>query len=452
MSASAPSTLHRFAFGILIPSFLFLSNPARSQNFEGDSVIQVVEGRQGLAIGDLNGDGETTFVDLFLLSLYWQGDITQLESTSPAKHETDIAISRETILHFNGALDESTVNGNSIFAEFGGELLGTHLNLSPDHQTVTLFYNEPLPPSARIRVTVDGNRLKNDKGLLVDVDRDGFPGGVELIDFDTLTLTLLPGTSVFGRVFATELATVKGSTQSVNVPLEGVRISVDGLENVLFADTDALGNFRLEPAPAGAFFVHVDGRTVSESLIDGATVSTSFPNGYYYPYVGKKWESLPGRETNIGTLFLPLVIPGTLHPVSESQDTPIGFAGPVLAEHPEFAGAQAIVPADSLYADDGMRGGMVGMAPVPPDRMPGTLPSFMMPPILISVQTDGATNFDVPVPLCLPNLPDPLTGVPAPPGAKRALFSFNHDIGDFESVGFATVSQDGSLICTDPGV
>ncbi|MCG3196502.1 MAG: hypothetical protein GHCLOJNM_00978 [bacterium] len=452
MNRAARVPLYRCVSRVLILTLLILPLPARAQNIGADAVIQVIEGHQGLSVGDLDGDQETTYIDLFLLSLSWRGLVTRMDSTSPLKNETDIAITRETILRFSGPLDMSTVNGDSVFAEFGGALLGTRLHVSPDKQTVTLFYNDPLPPSARIRVKVDGGKLKNERGLLVDVDRDGFPGGVEFIDFDTLTLTTLPGTAVCGRVFASELATPKGATNPLNIPLEGVRISVDGMENTLFADTDALGNFRLEPAPAGKFFVHIDGRTVTGALIDGVTITTSYPEGYYYPFVGKAWDSLPGREANIGNVYLPLVIPGTLRPVSATQETMIPFPDQVLAEHPEFAGAQVIVPPDSLYADDGTRGGMVGIAPVPPDRMPGSLPDFMMPPILITVQTDGGTNFDTPLPLCLPNLPDPQTGQPAAPGSKRALFSFNHDIGEFENVGSMTVSQDGTMVCTDPGV
>ena len=41
-------------------------------------------------------------------------------------------------------------------------------------------------------------------------------------------------------------------------------------------------------------------------------------------------------------------------------------------------------------------------------------------PIVITVQTDGATNFDEPVPVCFPNLPDPETGnrLPARPALR----------------------------------
>lgn len=138
--------------------------------------------------------------------------------------------------------------------------------------------------------------------------------------------------------------------------------------------------------------------------------------------------------------------------MSRAEDTEITFPPAVLAEHPELEGVSITVPADSLFADDGTRGGMVGIAAVPPDRLPGELPPGLEFPIVITVQTDGATNFDVPVPACFPNLPDPETGEPLPANSKSALFSFNHDTGRFELAGPMTVSADGQLVCTDPGV
>ncbi len=92
------------------------------------------------------------------------------------------------------------------------------------------------------------------------------------------------------------------------------------------------------------------------------------------------------------------------------------------------------------------------MAPVPPDRLPEPLPPGLNLPLVITIQTDGSANFDRPVPVKFPNLPDPVTGVKLPPGAKTALWSFNHDTGRWEIQGSATISADGQLAVTDPGV
>ena len=74
----------------------------------------------------------------------------------------------------------------------------------------------------------------------------------------------------------------------------------------------------------------------------------------------------------------------------------------MIAENPELEGVEIVVPPDALFADDGARGGMVGIAPVDPNRLPGTLPDDLEFPLVITVQTDGATNFDRPVPVKFP--------------------------------------------------
>src|SRR5206468_10570159 len=118
------------------------------------------------------------------------------------------------------------------------------------------------------------------------------------------------------------------------------------------------------------------------------------PVGDYYPVVGKKWQSSAGQTVNIGEVYLPRVIAGTLQPVSRSSDTTVTFPSSVLTTFPGFAGVQITIPADSLYSDNGSRGGMVGIAPVPPDRIPGPLPGGLEFPLVITVQTDGGSNFD----------------------------------------------------------
>ncbi len=366
---------------------------------------------------------------------------TSIVRTSPQNGEDGVAVTRETVVEFDLPLLAGSVTSDAIFAQFAGERLDARIHLSSSRQVATLFYSAPLPASARVRVTVDGDLLLDDEGRPVDADGDEEPGGVKIFDFDTLTLTSTPDTIVVGRIFASELDD-DGDGGSINEPLAGVTITVDGMEGTLRAVTDAKGDFRLENAPAGRFFVH----------IDGSTATNGVPEGAYYPTVGKAWESVIGQETIVGDVFLPLIRPGTLQPVSEEVETAITFPDEVLADFPELEGVELFVPPGSLHHDDGTPGTLVGIAPVPPDRIPGQLPPGLGFAIVITIQTGGATNFDVPVPACFPNLPDPETGETLPPGASSALWSFNHDSGRFEVVGPMTVSADGLLVCTDPGV
>lgn len=375
---------------------------------------------------------------------------TEIVSRSPAPGEDDVSVTREAIIEFSDPIDPSTVSERSVAARFSGEEIAARRYVAKDQRTVTLFWDEQLPASAEIQILVDGGALLNTQGEPVDVTGDGSPGGEEAYTFQTLSLSQVPGTVVTGRVFASELKTVDmGTSQTtVNRPLAGVEIFVQGAPGINTV-TDSSGNFRLENAPAGEFFVYIDGRAVGET---NAGDPTSYPDGPYYPFVGKKWRSIPGSEFNIGDFYLPLVEQGALQEVSETEETKIEFVDSVVENFPEFEGTELTVPPDSLFSDNGLRGGMAGISPVPPDRIPGQLPPGLDFPLVITVQTDGASNFDEPAPVCFPNLPNPQTGEKLEPGDKTALWSFNHDIGEFEVIGSATISEDGELACTDPGV
>ncbi len=409
---------------------------------------------QDQAYADTDQDGRLTQSDLDVLSDAILGlgqslgelPLATLRETSPRRGESLVALTRETILRLTQPLAPgATVSADRLHAEFGGRRILARTEISTDRRAVTLFYLEPLPASARIRVTFRGDGLQDIHGRELDLDGDGTAGGSATLDFDTVTLTVVPGTRVAGRVFASEL--VPGNAgQQVNFPLEGVIITVDGLEETLRATTDAQGNFRLDPAPAGSFFVHIDGRTAVNT-----PVPTRWPEGPYYPTVGKAWQSVPGEEVNLGNIYLPLVSAGSLQPVSDTAVTQVRFPDEVLRQNPGLEGVTLEVPANSLFSDNGTRGGRIGIAPVAPDRLPSALPPGVSFPLVITVQTDGGSNFDRPVPVCFPNLPDPVTGQVLSPGDPAALWSFNHDLGDWEVVGSMTTSADGRLVCSDPG-
>ncbi len=370
-----------------------------------------------------------------------------VRTSSPLDGETGVAVTRETIVYFTAPLaGDAMMTTNNFYAGFGGHRILSRIELSSNRTKASLFYLEPLPGSAHINVVFDGAGLTDSSGQPVDPDGDGLPGGQLLFGFDTLNLTPLVNTAVIGTVYASELVP-GGDTgaNAVNKPLAGVTITVDGMEETLRAVTDASGKFTLSPVPPGRFFVHIDGRTVTN-----LTAGIRYPDQSYYPYVGKAWEATAGQSNNLaggtGLIYLPLIKAGTLQPVSVTQDTTISFPPSVVSANPALAGVSITVPANSLFNDNGTRGGAVGIAPVPPDRLPGPLPPNLTIPLVITVQTDGALNFDRPAPVCFPNLQK------LEPGQKLALVSFNHKTGEWEIVGPMTASPDGKLICTDPGV
>ncbi len=419
-----------------------------SLDSDGDGIDDVYElERSGIldplndadAQDDPDGNG-LTHLQEFLQG--GDGRLTTKLTSSPLDGEDGVALTRETVLRFDRALAVgTTIRADQFFAEFAGRRLPGRTTLSADRKVATLFYEDPLPAAARVRVTFRGGSIQDEDGEEIDADGDGIPGGETTIDFDTLSLTTLPDTAVCGRVFASNPQTGADGTTFVNEPLAGVRITVDSMEDELFAITDEMGNFRLQPAPVGRFFVHIDGRQATNAI----------PEGAYYPFVGKTWTSRAQEEVTVGNIYLPLIVEGTLQATSTLTQTEVRFPNAVLQEFPEFDGVRLTVPPDTLFSDDGSRGGSIGIAPVPPDRLPGTLPQGLDLPLVITVQTDGATNFDQPVPVQFPNLPDPKTGRALSPGARTAIWSFNHDTGRWEVAGPATISADGQWAVSDPG-
>ena len=412
---------------------------------------------QTIALADVNQDGLVNDTDAALTAAAVAGRTTlpalplaTVRTTSPEFGADGVSVTRETVFYLTLPLaDSAVVNVSRVHATFGARQILSRVELASDHRTVTLFYMEPLPGSASIHVTFDGTGLTDFLGRPVDLDGDGNAGGTAVVDFETLSLTAVANTVASGRVFASEIKRAPNSSTNevINTPLAGVTITVDGMEESLRTVTDAAGNFRLNPAPAGAFFVHIDGRTVTN-----VASGIRYPDLAYYPFVGKRWVTLAGQEINIGDIYLPKVAAGTLQTITAGAPTQVIFPSAVLAANPSLAGVALQVPADSLFSENGVRGGKVGIAPVSPDRLPGPLPTGVNPGVVITVQTDGPSNFDKPVPACFPNLPDPTTGQKLPPGSKSALWSFNHDTGRFEVVGPMTVSDDGTTVCTDPGV
>lgn len=379
-----------------------------------------------------------------------------IESTSPFPEEIGVALSRETIVRFSGPVLASTITDTAIQAHYGDVPVAIRLQTPQGEATTqqaTIFYEATLPGDTTIEVDIDGDLLLDSLGRPVDVDADGIPGGQYTLTFVTLSLTQVEGTVVTGRVFASEPDFAMDGT-SIDVPLAGVTITVDGIDPaVLSAVTDDMGDFCLEPAPAGRFFVHIDGHTVPIATIDGLPVPTSFPGGPFYPNVGKTWETQPGQESQIEFVYLPLVREGALTSISATDPTLITLPDAVLDAQPELDGLHIVVPPDAVYADDGTRCGSVGLGVVAPDRLPGTPPPGLDFSLVVTVQAAPCvpgdpipTNFDPPVSICFPNL-DGLA-----PGASASLASFNHDSGQWEVVGSMTVSIDGNTICTDPGV
>jgi hypothetical protein len=413
-----------------------LSPPGSWQSFVGSTTVQ-----GDRVVAAVNLDESTRYYRL----RYSDSAPLTILSTSPSHEETGVAVTRKTVFRLSRPLAPDTVLTDEQFvAESGVGMLNIRPQLSKDRRIVTLFYPDGLPSSSRVRVGFSAIDLFDDRGRPIDPDGDGILGGTAQIHFDTLTVASLENTGVMGYVYASESVNGPGD-EPMNQPLQGVTITVDGMEETLRATTDENGFFRLQPCPPGRFFVHIDGRTA---------LGSDWPDGAYYPFVGKSWESVPGQTDTLvggtGNVYLPYIVPDTLQTASLEETTMVEFPESVVNERPELDGVSIEVPPDNLFDNEGIRGGRIGIAPVASDRLPGELPTGLDFPMVITVQTDGPQNFDQPVPARFPNLPDPQTGVILPPGAKTALWSFNHDTGRWEAENippgiFAAVGPDVDL-------
>lgn len=408
-----------------------------------------------IPFADLNQDGAVNNTDQEeLIKLILESSepknlpLATVRQHSPYSDEGDVSVTREVIVLFTMPLSlTSTLDTTQFYADSNGRRILSRVDIASDRKKATLFFLEPLPSNSKVRVVMEPTSLTDLLGRNMDLDGDEVAGGNLIFNYNTLSITALPGTAISGRVLASEK-----TEGGADIPLAGVTIMVDGAEQDIRTTTNANGDFLLSPCPAGSFFVHVDGRTSGAS---------DYPDGDYYPSVGKRWDAVAGSLANLsgnttdserGTIYLPQIKGAALVAVSATEPTGVDFPEEVLDEHPELEGTHLIVPPNSLFADDGTRGGSVGIAAVDPDRLPSPLPEGLDLPMVITVQTDGASNFDIPVPITFPNLPDPDTGETLPPGAKSALFSFNHDTGEWEVVGAMTVSEDGLFVTTDAGV
>ena len=112
---------------------------------------------------------------------------------------------------------------------------------------------------------------------------------------------------------------------------------------------------------------------------------------------------------------------------------------------PELPGFSLTVAPGSATFPGGGRTGTVSVTLVHSDKMPMMPSAGQQPRFIVTIQPPG-THFDPPAPVSYPNI-DGLV-----PGQIAEMFSFDHDLGQFVTIGTGTVSEDGSTLRADPGV
>lgn len=416
----------------------------------GDTIVQNRLTGEFLAV--LQGvDTSSLSRDDFQLSI--DAPNTTIRSISPQDDEDLVNPNRELIVRFSRKVDPTTITPNSVRITVGGEPVPGRLEVSSTEEFFTFFPDSPWPEGSEIRVEIEGNRILTRDGVPLDGDGNGVPGGNAITEFETLVLTPVADTSVSGFLFDSANRNENGSERAI----VGATLQVEGRPDIT-AVTDENGFFTLENVPSPRFFVTVDGST-----------ATNAPDGTVYPTLGEPFESVPGEDTALPfNIYLPPMDLADVQSLSETEATNIGFGDAGKAQlgelFPEVDPAvwdatYVTFPTRSARNDRGEIATQAAIVPVNPDRLPGPLPPGLDPQLVISIQAGiestgdtnfnaagGATNFDIPAPVQFPNLEG------LPPGTKTAIWSFDHDAGRWRDVGSATVSDDGQVVTSDPGV
>jgi hypothetical protein len=209
-------------------------------------------------------------------------------------------------------------------------------------------------------------------------------------------------------------------------PIPGVTMHIMGFSATDV--TDEQGQFELtfpeDEIPLGFHMLAADGRTVT-------TRNISYEMHFEIDIVPGVVNTLPSP-----IYLLPLIggkLVGGDEDVTFTLDDVPGFSFTVLAGSATFG-----------VGDDARTTGFVSVTRVNSDKVPMPPPNGMQWPLVVTIQP-ADVRFDPPAPFTLPNIEG------FPPGAKAELYSFDHDLGAFVSVGTGTVSEDGSIIRSDPG-
>lgn len=204
-------------------------------------------------------------------------------------------------------------------------------------------------------------------------------------------------------------------------PVPGVTIRVDGTTRQAVADS--AGQFEITEVPVGP--VHL--------LADGSTAT-----------VEGEWPTLSYNLVTVAGAVNPLPAPIYIVKLDTENAVTVGDED-VEYTLPEIPGFKLTVKAGSVTFPDGSKSGQISVTTVNANKVPMPPPNGMQPQFIVTIQPAGA-KFDPPAPLTIPNVDGHA------PGAQVEMYSYDHDLEEFVTIGLGTVSGDGSVIESNPGV
>jgi hypothetical protein len=273
---------------------------------------------------------------------------------------------------------------------------------------------------AQVAFTLGPDRGNN----LVEADFTGNPTGPATFVIYGLTRDDTQPTTFTGIVLDNSLLPIGGAKVILHVGDEHLPQVLSG-EN---------GQFPIEGiTKSGKADLFVD--AFNAATLNGQPIPPgSFPGLHYETAI------TPHAENSLGTpVLLPPLNPNNVRHYSTTQDTVLTCEG--------MEGLKMIVKAGSMRLYDGTPapdGTIMTLNQVHHDDVPMPMPDGAAPPFAWTLQPGGAT-FDPPVAIEYPNMSA------LPPGAIANFLSFDHDTSKFEIVASGAVSDDGSVILTDPG-
>jgi hypothetical protein len=208
---------------------------------------------------------------------------------------------------------------------------------------------------------------------------------------------------------------------NANAPLVNVTASIEGTN--LRALTNSSGRFTIANAPVGSHTLFIDGSTSTENEP--------------YPFLEFPIVTVAGQDNQLPSpIFLPELDNDNSKVVGGDEDVTLVMKG--------VPGVSFTVFAHSATFPDGSKVGRMSVSQVHSDKVPMPPPNGTAPQLFWTVQPPRV-KFDPPMRITIPN-----TGGLSP-GTVTEVFCYNHNLEEFASGGTARVSEDGSVIVSDPG-
>ena len=268
--------------------------------------------------------------------------------------------------------------------------------------------------------------LGSQDGIENNVVEASFPGNLGFPAAFTSS-GRIPGdpaaTRITGVVLDNSNAPVPGVTIRAFLNNAAAQVSL-GLPPNISVQADAQGQFTIQPAPVGFVKLIADGSTAQRP--------GTWPNLEY------ELVTVAGQNNPLGLpiYLLPL---DTAHGLCVTPTTGGTLTLPLV---PGFS--LTVQPGSAIFPG-GSRTGCVSVTTVHPDKIPMPPGFGQQPRFIVTIQPAG-TVFSPPAAITIPN---------AEGLASRTvteMYSFDHDLGTFVSIGTGTVSGDGTVISSDLGV